>query len=405
MLQALSVRNFKNLARIPEADGDFVHFGPLNVLIGPNGCGKSSLLQAMDFLRAFFMSSVEVYLTERGWDYRDLPNLRQTQKAIHWKLKACLPDHPKWGGGGEYLYTVTLQPRRFVCVGTESLTYTEPGASAVELLSRRGRDCAILNRATKGTERLKTVNLPASVMSQVDPSRDAEKYPELLRFRDWVQGFRLFLLWDPKILRNPDRGKHEEIGPSGEHLASVLGRMRERNPEAFERLVRRMRSLFPTLTDVSVSGKGWGWRRLWLHEGNGREVLFKSQQMSDGILRVLAICSILYQKDPPSVVMFEEPENGIHPRLIREVVQMLRELTLRKPPRNAQVFFSTHSPYVLDEFYDHPEEVYCMERSQPQSGARIVRLSENRQLKDAIDIFGRSLGEAWTTGLISAGIR
>src|SRR5437762_1208990 len=80
--------NFKNLARIPAAEGELLPVGPLNVLIGPNGSGKSSFLQAIDFLRAFFRSSVEVYLQERGWDYRDLPNLRQTGKAIRWEVEA-----------------------------------------------------------------------------------------------------------------------------------------------------------------------------------------------------------------------------------------------------------------------------------------------------------------------------
>jgi predicted ATP-dependent endonuclease of OLD family len=56
--------------------------GPLNVLIGPNGSGKSSFLQAIDFSRTFFRSSVEVYLQERGWNSRDLADLRETAKNL-----------------------------------------------------------------------------------------------------------------------------------------------------------------------------------------------------------------------------------------------------------------------------------------------------------------------------------
>ena len=229
----------------------------------------------------------------------------------------------------------------------------------------------------------------------------------MVHFRKWVEGFRSYLIWDPKVLRNPDRGKHEELGPSGEHLATIIGKMKDNRPRAFERLARRIRRLFPTVTDISVAGRGWGWRGLRLREANGRDAVFNSQQMSDGILRLLAITALLYMDRIPNVITLEEPENGIHPQLVREVVQILRELTQRNPPNNCQVFLTTHSPYILDEFFDHPEEVYCMDRPKPQAGAVVTRLSDNRQVNIARETFQRSLGEAWTTGLIgaSAGVR
>ncbi len=403
MIKEFAITNFKNLAQVPDDPTARIHFGRLNVLIGPNGCGKSSMLQAIDLLRAFFMSSVEVYLTERGWDYRDLPNLRQSSKTIRWNLVAELDPDEDGQGAGTYEYSVALQPRKHLGVGEESLRWTPPGGKQRELLRREGRTCEYWNNQTKDYERRELMSLPASVLSRWDAHDDRQKYPEMLRFRKWVEGFRQYLIWDPKVLRNPDRGKHDEIGPSGEHLASVLGRLRDKDRPAFERLVARLKRLFPTVTDVSVSGRGgWGWRMIRLHESNGKQVVFNSQQMSDGVLRLLAVASLLYLDRIPSLLTFEEPENGVHPQLVREVVQILRELTQRKPPRQCQVFMTTHSPYVLDEFYDHPEEVYCMDRRKPQAGARIVRLSEKVQLKVARATFKESLGEAWTLGLIGA---
>ena len=400
MIKAFSISNFKNLLEVPDKD-EYLHFNPINVLIGPNGCGKSSFLQAIDFLRAFMRSSVEVYLQERGWDYRDLPNLRQTSKIIRWSIVADLDADKNGQCAGEYTYSVTLQPHRHLGVGVERLQWRSPSGGDIMLLDRKGRKCRLLNRKTNTEERLLTVSLPASLMSRLETA-DRAKYPELLHFREWIEGFRSYLIWDPKVLRYSDRGKHDEVGPSGEHLASVIGHLKDKNREGFDKLVKRLRTLFPTLTDISVSGKGWGWRTVRLHEGNGKEVVFNSQQMSDGILRLLAITSMLYVDQIPPVITFEEPENGVHPQLIREVVQILRELTQRKPPNRCQVFLTTHSPYVLDEFYDSPEEVYCMERSRPQAGAKVVRLSENKQIKIARDVFEHSLGEAWTTGLLGA---
>ncbi|MCX5653419.1 MAG: AAA family ATPase [Planctomycetota bacterium] len=411
MIKALAIRNFKNLERIPEKEGEFLQFSPINVLIGPNGCGKSSLLQAVDFLRAFFESSVEVYLKERGWEYRDIPNLRQARKKIRWELKAELDDDEHGVGAGEYHYTVALGLRRYVVVDEEKLCWTPRAASSAQvLLERKGRTCRYLNRLSGTMEDREIISLPASVMSRWDPTEDRAKYPQAIRFRKWIERFRSYLIWDPKVLRNPDRGKHDEIGQSGEHLASVLGRLRDKNREAFGRLEARLKRLFPTLSHISVSGGGWGWRTIRLHEGNGKQVVFNSQQMSDGVLRLLAVTSLLYIDRIPSVLTFEEPENGVHPQLLHEVVQVLRELTLRKPPNKCQVFLTTHSPYVLDEFFDHPEEVFCMERPGPQAGARIVRLSDNKQLDNARQTFSQTLGkqalgEAWFNGILGATAR
>ena len=130
MITSLAITNFKNLARVPAAGAELLPLGPLNVLIGPNGSGKSSFLQAIDFLRAFFRSSVEVYLQERGWNYKDIPNLRQTSKTIRWELQADLDANEQGYGEGQYHYIVELQPRKHLGVGEERLTWTQIGRAS-----------------------------------------------------------------------------------------------------------------------------------------------------------------------------------------------------------------------------------------------------------------------------------
>lgn len=403
MITKFRVQNFKNLI-----DTDYLNPQALNVIIGSNGSGKSSLLQALDFLRAFFMSSVELYLQEKEWDFRDLPNLRQTRKIIQWELQAELEADQHGLGKGIYEYSVSLSPKRYLTIGHEKLTYTGPGGVTDVLLNRSGRKVDVLNRRTGTLETARHLRVPASIISTYNSPSDRQKYPELLRFREWVEKFRSFLIWDPKILRKPERNKHEELGPSGEHLASLLALLKQRQPDKFEKLLNQVRRLFPHITDISVSGAGggtWGWKTLRIHErDNGYDVAFNSQQTSDGVLRFLAVASLLYLNKLPSIVMFEEPENGIHPQLLREVIQLLRDLTHQKSPRQCQVFFTTHSPYVLDEFLDHPEEVFIMERSQPQAGATIKQLSKASQLREVRDSFS-SLGEAWYSGLIGGTVR
>ena len=129
------------------------------------------------------------------------------------------------------------------------------------LLNRDGREWTLLNRQTGTSERFRSIGLPASVMSQMETDEDRRRYPEMLHFRHWVERFRSYLIWDPKVLRNPDRGPRHELGPSGEHLSSIVGHLKDKRPDAFGKLVARLKGFFPSLTGLSVSGRGWGWRR------------------------------------------------------------------------------------------------------------------------------------------------
>ena len=394
MITRFRVQNFKNLV-----DTGYVEFGPMNVIIGPNGCGKSSLLQAIDFLRAFFGSSVEVYLKDRGWEYRDLPSLRKTGKTITWEADMDVPSPESPALAGLYHYKVELSPRRYLGIGEETVDFTPAGGSeTVALLQRKGRQVTLQSLSTEASEKTSLLSFPASAIAGLQTAAERTRYPELFRFREEIEGFRSFLFWDPKALRAMSKGKRQEIGPSGEDLAAVLAYLDANRQADFTRIVDRVKRLFPTVSDISVKGgKGWGWKELQLHEG---DVVFNSRQISDGVLRLLAVLAIRYGGKLPPVLSLEEPENGIHPQLVHDVVALLRELTLRKSPSHCQVFFTTHSPYVLDEFFDHPEQVYIMERGRPQEGARLFRLSGRKDIDLARVLYQDSLGEAWFTGVI-----
>lgn len=392
MIEHLAVTNFKNLASVEEA------FGPVNVVIGPNGCGKSSLLQAVDFLRAFFYSSIDDYLRERGLAYADLPNLRKTHKRIAWKTRIRLSGGPA-RTAGLYEYEVSLRRWRYLGVGAERLTFAPEGGPTQVLLDRNGRSLRnFLGRAP--VQNVFVDRTPRSLMADLD-ERLRDDHPAIFHFRDWVMGIRCFDTLDPKVLRQPARGRHVELGQSGEHLPVLLAALKRREPQAFARLVARIRRFFPTVSDIVIRGRpGWGWQEITLAEANGENIRFNSRQMSDGILRFLALSMILFAEKPPTAVLIEEPEDGIHPQLIVDVVGLLREFAHQKAPRTAQVFFTTHSPYVVDQFLDEPDAVHIMERGRPQEGARIQRLSTRQDARLVRELYEHSLGEAWFTGVI-----
>ena len=144
--------------------------------------------------------------------------------------------------------------------------------------------------------------------------------------------------------------------------------------------------------------------------GNGRRGLvlrtreghfqIEASDISQGTLLALAILTLAYVPHPPSVVCLEEPDRGIHPRLLREVQDAMYRLSYPEnygEKRNpVQVIATTHSPYFLDLFKDHPEEVVIADKL--GLDVRFERLSDR---PDIDEILGDTqLGDAWYSGVL-----
>ena len=135
-----------------------------------------------------------------------------------------------------------------------------------------------------------------------------------------------------------------------------------------------------------------------LTESEGKIIYFEldgghritASQASDGTLLVLAYLTLLYlPKDhAPRLLLIEEPENGIHPQRLQDVLGILRELVEEQD--HTQVVLTTHSPYVVDLF--KPEEVTLC-RKEEDGSVSVHTLSESDTVREQLDVF--TLGEIW----------
>ncbi|HEV7226389.1 MAG TPA: ATP-binding protein [Pirellulales bacterium] len=117
--------------------------------------------------------------------------------------------------------------------------------------------------------------------------------------------------------------------------------------------------------------------------------LHSASQVSDGMLLVLAYLTVLYLPQPPRMLLVEEPENGIHPKRLQDVLSILRDVVSEQS--QCQVILTTHSPYVVDLF--QPEEVTLCQKTVGGSIA-VRRLSDSQAVREQLDVF--TLGEIWT---------
>lgn len=189
------------------------------------------------------------------------------------------------------------------------------------------------------------------------------------------------------------------LDSNGGNLAVILDELHNRHSENFERLNDEMRRWLPEFDRILFDTTVKGQRTLSLRTREGHFQI-PSTELSQGTLLALAILTLTYLPNPPSIVCLEEPDRGIHPRLLRDVRDAMYRLSYpenygetREP---VQVIATTHSPYLLDLYKDHPEEVVIANKVDQE--VRFERLSDREDLDEILgDV---QLGDAWYSGVL-----
>jgi predicted ATPase len=189
------------------------------------------------------------------------------------------------------------------------------------------------------------------------------------------------------------------LATNGRGLAVILDQLRDRDPERFEALNREMGRWLPEFDRILFDTPADNQRVFLLRTREGQHKI-PATELSQGTLIALGILTLAYIPDPPPIVCFEEPDRGIHPRLLREVRDAMYRLSY---PENygekrdpVQVIATTHSPYLLDLFKDHPEEVVIADRI--GQDVRFERLSDRADLDEILG--DAQLGDAWYSGVL-----
>jgi predicted ATPase len=125
-----------------------------------------------------------------------------------------------------------------------------------------------------------------------------------------------------------------------------------------------------------------------------------ARDLSQGMRYLVALLALAFDPDPPRVLCIEEIDRGIHPRTLREIRDALYRLSYPKSfgssQRPVQILVTTHSPYFIDLFREHPEEVIISQKH--GRAARFERLSDRADLPELLR--EGSLGDMWFSGIL-----
>lgn len=376
MITRFRVCNYKALRDVT------LDLTPVHVLIGPNDSGKTSILEAL----AAVCRSVDHQLTDAfvgPWQGLDLVWQHDETETLAFELHVETD-------GASFRYELSCRPTscgRDMRIDKENVVSVS-SANALTLKEHPyTRVWQVLSQGTGATDEVRGV---AKLV------------------HDGLSGVQ-FYRWTPDFLALPaasDSNRRFRMESSGFGLARCLDDIVGFDPGRFLELQRRFIDIFPEFRAIRLVPEP-AYRApanveqpLLLQQTDGKGIYFeladqrqsiRAAQASDGVLLVLAYLALLHlpTQYAPRVLLIEEPENGIHPRRLQDVLKILREAVQQQ--QRTQVLLTTHSPYVVDLF--EPDEVTLCRKSEDGSIA-VRRLSESRTVRDQLDVF--TLGEIWT---------
>ncbi|HEX5106051.1 MAG TPA: AAA family ATPase [Pirellulaceae bacterium] len=214
----------------------------------------------------------------------------------------------------------------------------------------------------------------------------------------FTTGIRVFALEPSAIAAPVQVGTNVQLTSSGGGLAGVLDNLQDNTRERFDALNAELPSWIPEF-DLVRFDQGPGVKSIKLRRK--RDGLFiRAADLSEGTRFALTLLTLAHMPDPPSLVGLEHPDAGIHPRLLRRVQDSIYRLAFpeshddRRQP--TQVVATTHSPYFLELFKEHPEEIVFANKD--ENGVSFQRLSERPHIADILP--EGPLGDLWYSGLL-----
>jgi predicted ATPase len=407
MLTQVTVSGYKSLQR------SSARFAPFTVIVGRNNTGKSNLFDALRLLSHLAqMPVVSAFMPERHRGDPVESFFSEQESSLHIECDFELGDTPHSFSSDQalshpflhYEVDITFQAG-LLSVQSESLKGCTQKGRRLRPYITTGRDengaqRVSINRDAAKAGRTRHFRSPAarSVLTMID---DAELYPHVVALADELSAWRFFH-FDPEALREPSPAMDIlELEPSGRGLSGFYDTLERNERPLFESAERALnkRGIFEA-QNIRVLDTGDRRRLLALVRQDGRE--FTARVLSDGALRFLALLALAYTPRPPSLVCFEEPENGVHPGRLPFIVDTLRSITERRAEggRRSQVLVNSHSPYLVDLL--DPEEMLVASLGD-EGRSHFVSVTEdlfrNRPaLKELLESGERTLGEVWSEG-------
>jgi len=393
-LLGLSGKNFKSLAdftlgQIGYGQGQAVP--PVMCFIGPNGCGKSSLLDAFAFMADCLLEGVEAACDKphRGGFWR----LRTQGKQEPIKFELYFR---QTGIARPITYAFEIDERDGVpIVVSERLRQRRSGQkwgqpfSFVDLKMGMGTVWSGQSTADEeGTDKHE-VRLDDLSRLGITALGQFKEHERILGLREYIENWYLsyFLPDAARVLSHSGAQKH--LNRTGDNLGNVVQYLHRSHPARFQRILGKIAKRIPGIGSIDFH-KSEDNRILLRFNERGYSDPFFQQSMSDGTLKMFAYLLLLEDPEPHSFIGIEEPENGLYHKLVEQLAREFRQHA-EKSGAKIQLLVTTHSPYFVDALA--PNQVWLLGKN--EHGHTQARRTSDMPAIRELEAEGLPLGSLW----------
>lgn len=352
--------------------------GPLTVIIGANAAGKSSLFDALRLLS---------YAVENPLP----PEIDLRSEATTALFHAGGPERidlaveVRLGQQKPLRYEVSIQgPVGSPRVARERLANTGPVVEGegkpFVFLDFSGGKGVIRNFHERSLKRQEWSVPPneLALRRALDPT-----LVTLSRFQAFVGSWRFYAGFDVSPRAALRRPAHIEENPvlaeDGANLSAVLSSLILEHHEAWKELEMLLRGTIPGFESLSVRPRGGRGMAIGVWRERGVKEELTLGDLSEGTLRLLCWLTLALSPNLPPVVCIDEPELGLHPRVLPPLAGAFKLASAR-----SQILIATHSPHFLSQF--DLDEIAVMRKEDGR--AVFVRPGTSRALRREVEEIG-----------------
>jgi predicted ATPase len=349
----------------------------INVLFGPNGTGKSTFLDTIQFVSDCAVDNIEAALSSRSHGFGALWDGASRPDSIFIKLETDLAMY-------EISFKYYSAPSNVIAVPYvgEILDSKKLNIRLIDREVGKDETSFYQHDAKKMTSRTlrEPKKLALTRYLDFEESSEATEVDTLLRSVHFYESRAIDFRQLKKF--GSESSHHTRLQSEGRNLWSVLRNLHDRRSvdERYNTIVNFMNQGFPAFKDLLIEQTGPNVVYGSLIE-EGRRQPIPASGMSDGHIQMLTLLTALFSdgKNYDALVLFDEPETSFHPYALHVFAQAVK---LAAKEWNKQVFIATHSPVLISQF--DLENVLAM--GIDESGQTVIqRVSEMDEIKDLLE--------------------
>ncbi|GHV44879.1 chromosome segregation protein SMC [Synergistales bacterium] len=214
-------------------------------------------------------------------------------------------------------------------------------------------------------------------------------------FYDAINGWSIFHFHDTSetalVKRYASLQDNERLRPDASNLAAFLYRLSDEAPDTYGQICETVRLAIPFFDDFVLQPRELDTGECQINlmwKQSGSDYVLWPSQLSDGSVRFICLVTALLQPNPPSTIIIDEPELGLHPYAVTLLGALLRSASTRM-----QVIVSTQSVDLVNEF--SIDDLVVVER---KDGATIFRREEESDFKMWLEDY--TTGELWEKNVL-----